>query len=98
MQILFSINPFLPDTVHEAWFGSVTTGLSVFISATMLSKILDIWHDINKAQTERDNKTNEVKQFMHTHGITGELKDQVSVLVYRADHLELFISSPPVSF
>jgi hypothetical protein len=38
-QTLFSINPFLSNTTHDAWFGTVTTGLSVFISATMLSKV-----------------------------------------------------------
>lgn len=92
LQQIFAIEPYTGDTTVEAWFGSLTLALSVFISATMLSKILDIWESANRAQTERDNKINAVVEFMSAHSITGSLRMNI------LDYYEFRYSNPYVDF
>ena len=55
-QNLFAIEPYLADQVREGVFGVVTLCLAVFINATMLSKILEIWTAFNKAQNDLDTR------------------------------------------
>ena len=71
MQQLFAIEPYRADQPLEAWFGTLTLCLAVFINATMLSKILEIWTALNKRQTDLDNRLNSVMAFLRLGRIGG---------------------------
>jgi len=58
LQNLFAIEPYLASNAGEAWFGVATLALAVFINATMLSKILEIWTAFNKVQNDLDSRMN----------------------------------------
>jgi len=77
LQIMFAIDPYNATTVPEAWFGVLTVCLSVIINATMLSKVIEIWETINRAQTERDNRINAVMEFLRSNGIDGMLRNDI---------------------
>mmetsp|Transcript_27545 Transcript_27545/g.89709 ORF Transcript_27545/g.89709 Transcript_27545/m.89709 type:complete len:1062 (-) Transcript_27545:78-3263(-) len=77
LQIMFAIDPYNATTTPEAWFGVLTVCLSVVINATMLSKVIEIWETINRAQTERDNRINAVMEFLRSNGIDGMLRNDI---------------------
>lgn len=75
MQQLFAIEPYHADQPLEAWFGTLTLCLAVFINATMLSKILEIWTALNKRQTDLDNRLNSVMAFLRSCSAKGTVGD-----------------------
>jgi CRP-like cAMP-binding protein len=77
LQNLFAIEPYISDQTYEGWFGILTLCLAVFINATMLSKILEIWKAINRAQTDLDERVNTVMAFLKSNGIAGALRNDI---------------------
>lgn len=77
MQNLFAIEPYVSDQTGEGWFGVLTLCLAIFINATMLSKILEIWTAFNKTQTDLDTRLNGVMSFLRSNGIVGSLRNDI---------------------
>jgi len=77
LQNLFAIEPYEADRTLEGWFGIVTLGAAIFINATMLSKILEIWTAVNKAQNDLDHRISNVMSFLKSNGIHGDLRDDI---------------------
>mmetsp|Transcript_59928 Transcript_59928/g.136954 ORF Transcript_59928/g.136954 Transcript_59928/m.136954 type:complete len:697 (+) Transcript_59928:115-2205(+) len=92
LQTLFAIQAVVAYTTLEAWFGSLTILLSMVISATMLSKIIELWESSNRVQTERDNQINAVASFMAHNNIDGELRDGIF------DYFDFRYANPYVDF
>jgi len=77
LQNLFAIEPYMADRTLEGWFGIVTLAAGIFINATMLSKILEIWTAVNKAQNDLDHRISNVMCFLKSNGIHGDLRDDI---------------------
>ncbi|KAJ1491179.1 hypothetical protein T484DRAFT_1775698, partial [Baffinella frigidus] len=88
LQTLFAIQSVVAYTTLEAWFGSLTILLSMVISATMLSKIIELWESSN----QRDNQINAVASFMAHNNIDGELRDGIF------DYFDFRYANPYVDF
>ena len=77
MQNLFAIEPYISTQTGEGWFGVLTLCLAIFINATMLSKILEIWTAFNKTQNDLDMRINNVMAFLRSNGIVGNLRNDI---------------------
>ena len=77
LQHIFAIEPYQADQVFEGWFGVLTLAMAIFINATMLSKILEIWTAVNKAQNDMDHRLCSVQSFLKSNGIHGDLRDDI---------------------
>jgi len=77
LQNLFAIEPYLASDAPKAWFGVLTLALAIFINATMLSKILEIWTAFNKVQNDLDSRMNSIMSFLRNNGIHGPLRDDI---------------------
>jgi voltage-gated potassium channel len=77
LQHIFAIEPYPADQIVEGWFGVLTLAMAIFINATMLSKILEIWTAINKAQNDMDHRLCSVQSFLKSNGIRGDLCDDI---------------------
>jgi CRP-like cAMP-binding protein len=77
LKNLCGIDHFKSDQIGEAIFGVVTVCIGVFINATLLAKILEVWTAANKAETDFEARINTVMAFLRFNGIVGKLRDDI---------------------